>query len=71
MGYALGMPTTRNQVLGRRPKAAPAAGQDKSGLKSRMEGVKLPDDPVQAELQQLVRSRVVEPEPRRFSLRRR
>ena len=71
MGYARSMPTGRNEVLGRRPKAAPAAGHDRSGLKSRMEGVKLPGDAVLAELQRLARSRVIEEVPRRFSLRRR
>lgn len=47
-----------------------AGGQDKSGLKRRLEGAKLRDDTVVEDLQQLVRERRVE-EPRRLLRRRR
>ena len=44
--------------------------QDKSGLRCRMEGARLPEDTILVVLQELARSRVVEPEPMRFGRRR-
>lgn len=47
-----------------------AAGQDKSGLKLRLEGAKLRQDTILEDLQQLVRERPFE-EPRRCLRRKR